>query len=202
MVPKGHWKWYHYRCLFVAWIAWKNCQKKNITKFVSKNARNDKIHISLVLEAGDFFPSIHGLLKLCQRRGHRLDLDFVRSRDDEFCLPICPKSSKQPKKRENSSVFLFCKKKMTTKKKAGKQKTTQTHKNLEMQSCLKKSRFMKKKNYRGAAQFGHFSRFQRVFDPFDCHGLQRDGGILESKYLSYAVSKGENALRQDWKNIL
>jgi len=116
----------------------KIVKKKNITKFVSKNARNDKIHISLVLEAGDFFPSIHGLLKLCQRRGHRLDLDFVRSRDDEFCLPICPKSSKQPKKRENSSVFLFCKKKMTTKKKAGKQKTTQTHKNLEMQSCLKK----------------------------------------------------------------
>ena len=59
-----------------------------------------------------------------------------------------------------------------------------------------------KKNYGGAAQFGHFSRFQRVFDPFDCHGLQRDGGILESKCLSYAVSKGENALRQDWKNIL
>ena len=87
---------------------------------------------------------------------------------------------------------------MTTKKKAGKQKTTQTPQKSGNAVMLKK----KSLHYGGAAQFGHFSRFQQFFDPFDCHGLQRDGGILESKYLSYAVSKGENALRQDWKNIL
>lgn len=124
----------------------KKIKKKNITKFVSKNARNDKIHISLLRPwAGDFFPSIHGLLKLCQRRGHRLDLDFVRSRDDEFCLPICLQIFQTTKKTWEFFGFLFCKKKMTTKKKAGKQKQHKHHKNLEMQSCLKKSRFMKKK---------------------------------------------------------
>lgn len=112
-----------------------------------------------------FFPSIHGLLKLCQRRGHRLDLDFVRSRDDEFCLRICPKSSKQQKNVGILRSFVL-QKKWPPKKKAGKQKTTQTPQKSGNAVMFKKKVASWKKKLQGGGAVWSLLTFSTGFWPF------------------------------------
>lgn len=124
-----------------------NCFKKLVKKThheipYPKNARNDNIHISLLEALRPEIFSLSSSASWSCVKGEAIDWTWISSgHGPAMNSANLPSNLPNNKKTWEFFGLLFCKKNDHKKKKLANKKQHKHHKNLEMQSCLKKSRF-------------------------------------------------------------